>query len=215
MALIEEELSHLARREQALFTEDMATLCVGQFSESLSQADTAEKLLADDMERLSVAEHERAIFDLHGISEYLHDERISSEMIDSKLSELEHELQKIHNKQDFERAKYLNESYVNDRAFRALFLICDDFDTRLAAQRMVLHFRVKRELFGDGQVLGRDIRLSDLSNDDMVALESGSVQILRTRDVAGRLVVLAVPSMKPSHVSVESIVCLYIWFVSR
>ena len=52
----------------------------------------------------------------------------------------------------------------------------------------------KKELFGSGEILGREIRLSDLSEDDMETLESGFMQVLPTRDAAGRSIFCLTPS---------------------
>jgi hypothetical protein len=74
-----------------------------------------------------------------------------------------------------------------DPAFRLMFLRAEAFDPYKAAQRMVRHFDQKGCLFGK-EKLGRDIRLNDLSPDDMESMAFGSFQFLPRTDRAGRLV---------------------------
>jgi hypothetical protein len=76
---------------------------------------------------------------------------------------------------------------ARDPAFRLMFLRADDFDPYKAVQRMVRHFDQKCNLFGKEKI-GRDIRLKDLSPDDMESLACGSLQFLPRTDRAGRLV---------------------------
>lgn len=78
------------------------------------------------------------------------------------------------------------EDYLNTE-FMLKFLRCDDFDAKKAAQRLVRHFDKKRELFGT-ELLNKDIKLSDLSKDDMEFLLSGGFQILPSLDRANRIV---------------------------
>lgn len=78
------------------------------------------------------------------------------------------------------------EEYLNAE-FLLKFLRCEDFNAKKAAQRLVRHFEKKMELFGDG-VLHRDIKLSDLSDDELVFLQTGCFQILPSLDRANRVV---------------------------
>ena len=68
------------------------------------------------------------------------------------------------------------------------------------------HFQIKRELFGDGAVLGRDVLLSDLSPMDTLALESGCFQVLPVRDIAGRSILSVAPMYRPDTCSNENCV---------
>jgi hypothetical protein len=51
-------------------------------------------------------------------------------------------------------------------------------------------------LFGDSEILCRDVRQSDLNEQEMKSLNSGFFQILPNRDAAGRAVVFVTPSQK-------------------
>lgn len=167
-----------------------AGLTPGRMPANEQEAMIGEKILGAEMATLSLEEHEQAIFDVHGIPQLLNEDPTK---IEHSLSLMENEIRMIRNKHEYEHAKYLNEKYVNDRAFRLMFLRCDSFDVRLAAQRMVHHFKVKNLLFGEGDILGRPVHLSDLSDEDMTLLQSGYTQVLPTRDTAGRFVISIAP----------------------
>lgn len=174
---------------------------IGTFLDS--ETETVEKIIADELEKLSLVEHEKIVFDVHGITQV---DQEDPENVNDMLGQVETEIDNIRSKHAYDLAKYLNESYVNDLSFRLRFLRCDRFDCKLAAQRIVRHFDVKRGLFGDGEVLARDVRLSDLSEKDMKALESGFLQVLPSRDAAGRSIFSIAPMHRPDDCSVENCV---------
>jgi hypothetical protein len=64
---------------------------------------------------------------------------------------------------------------------------------------------VKQALFGD-EALARDIRLSDFSKEDMLTLESGCLQLLPSRDVAGRPIFSIAPMYRPESGSADNLV---------
>jgi hypothetical protein len=80
-----------------------------------------------------------------------------------------------------------NPSYIDDDKFRLAFLRADRFDAKKASCRMMKHFDMKRKLFGS-HLLGRDVRQSDLSDDDLECLHSGFMQISPYKDRHGRTV---------------------------
>jgi hypothetical protein len=71
-----------------------------------------------------------------------------------------------------------------------MFLRSTKFDTKMAAQRIVDHFKFKLELFGP-DMLGRDLMYEDLDGDTKQALSSGAVQVLTSRDTAGRAIIFS------------------------
>lgn len=171
--------------------------------------DFAEQLLSKEMEKLSLVEHEKILFDIHGIARV--DEEDPDD-VDSHLEQVEVGIQKIRKKPAYDRAMHWDASYVQDRSFRLRFLRCDYFRSHVAAQRIVRHFEIKQTLFGDGPILARDILLSDLSPDDIRALESGFLQVLPVRDAAGRSIVSIAPMHRPQDCPVES--CMRaMWYV--
>ncbi len=184
-------------RVNALMKKDVADLVENSSTTSplptLENDDDIDKILSDELEKLTFDEREQIAFDVHGLSHHRQEDPTD---VDTKLAELEHEIRKIRNRKDYEKAKYLNNDFVSHRGFRLLFLRCDEFDTQVAAQRIVKHFEIKREMFGD-KCLARELRMSDLNEADMVALRSGIFHVLPTRDVAGRTVVVFDQSLRP------------------
>ena len=83
-----------------------------------------------------------------------------------------------------------------------MFLRSCQFDVKFAALRMVGYFEKKAELFGVDK-LAKDITLGDLEEPDRKALEAGGVQVLPSRDRAGRLVTFFSPALLKRH-NVES-----------
>jgi hypothetical protein len=79
---------------------------------------------------------------------------------------------------------------ANDPAFRLSFLRVEDLDPYRAVQRIVRHFEQKHQLFGASK-LGSDIRLKDLSEDDLESLYCGGMQFLPQTDRGGRLVMVS------------------------
>ena len=111
------------------------------------------------------------------------------EMTSKALEELDKHLRGVLSFGDtaIRQAYKQNPDYINDPKFRLAFLRSDRFDAKKASLRMVRHFDVKRKLFGSN-VLGRDIRQSDLSDDDVDFLNTGSIMISQYKDRHGRTV---------------------------
>ena len=152
--------------------------------EEQEEADAVDELVTKEMASLSLHEHDKAAFDVHGLSEEIEE---TPTLISESLKALETEIRKIRfNRSSYERAKLLNPGYVNDRDFLLMFLRSEHFDCKKAAKRLFFHFQHKEELFGSGEVLGRDVRLSDLNADDLKWLETGAMQFLSNRDNMGR-----------------------------
>lgn len=99
-----------------------------------------------------------------------------------------------------------------------MFLRCEKFQPKPAAERIVTHFAVKKLFFGSPpsstsqtnqqqnnngkdldngkvHVLARPVLMSDLNEKDMEVLESGFIQILPERDTAGRIVFCISPKL--------------------
>ncbi len=198
----QEELSHLDDQERGLLSFEQVP-SVHDFPTSSLEEHLAEKLLTEELDRLSLVEHEKIMFDVHGITQINQEDPLD---VDILLQEIENQINKIRKKPAYEHALYFNKEYIQDRSFRLRFLRCDRFDSKLAAQRIVRHFQIKRELFGYIEILGRDVRLNDLSPDDTIALESGFIQVLPTRDAAGRSIFSIAPMHRPETCSVENCV---------
>lgn len=149
------------------------------------EAASVEEMLADELSKLSMMEHDIVSFDVHGISVEIEE---TEEFTTYCLKEMEEELDKIKQKSAYEKALKMNPEYVTSRSLRLRFLRCESFNCEYAAKRLVLHFEQKEELFGSGDVLVRDVRLSDLDATTLEIVRSGAMQVLPTRDVSGRVV---------------------------
>jgi hypothetical protein len=145
---------------------------------------TSDELLAKEMYRLSLDERKEALYDFHGIAEIPQED---PEMLARTLAALEEDIHNISKKAAYETALVMSPNYVRDPKFRLKFLRADKFDHKNAAQRLVEFFEAKMELFGSDK-LTKDIKLKDLSEDDLSVLESCAVQVLRGRDTAGRAI---------------------------
>jgi hypothetical protein len=143
-----------------------------------------------ELHQLSQVEREKVWADMSG------DECLStfeiikedSEVVAQCLREMDDEISITSRKEAFLQAQGLAPGYVNSEPMRTKFLRSEMFNPKAAAARIIRHFEVKKNLFGEDK-LGRDILLSDLTEEgDMEALSCGGGQFLREADKAGRRV---------------------------
>jgi hypothetical protein len=152
--------------------------------------ESIESSLAKELNQLSLAEREKAYYDLHGVADAI-EER--PEFVDNCLTDLESEICKLEdNKNAYEMAKKVNPEYICGRSFRLKFLRAERFLPKNAATRLVGFLEEKLKLFGP-KPLTRELLLSDLNQDDMALLRLGFLSIVPLRDSAGRVVTVQVP----------------------
>lgn len=157
-------------------------------SSSSKESNSAEETLERELAALSLNEHEMILFDLHGISQVIEEDPLT---IETKLQELEEAVENIPSKDAYNLALQRNKEYVTNKDFRLLFLRSQRFNVPLAAQFLVFHFELKRNLFGDGEVLVRDIRQSDLIHpEEQEILHEGLLQVMPKRDASDRPVMI-------------------------
>ena len=142
-----------------------------------------------ELHQLSQAEREKVWADMSGDNVLSTFETMEedSEVVARCLCEMDDEISRTSRKEAFLQAQGLAPDYVNSESMRIKFLRSEMFDTKAAAVRIIRHFEEKKSLFGEDK-LGRDILLSDLTEDDMEALTCGGAQFLRERDKGGRRV---------------------------
>ena len=162
----------------------------GHSSKGIGQVDRpdeeADKYLAKEMAELSAEERERYAEEVHGAVVEVPEE--NPIFVDQCLQQMEEEIQKVRNRSAYNRAHFLNPSMVGSRKFRLMFLRYALFDPRLAAKRIILHFKHKLEIF-DEEKLARPITQDDLDEDDMLGLYNGTHQPIRCgTDSVGRVV---------------------------
>lgn len=130
------------------------------------------------------------------------------ELIEESLMVLQTNTDLLPDKRAYNIAERLDPKYVRDRDFRLAFIRCDKFDCQKAALRIVRHFQMKLELFGENK-LAMDITQDDLDKDDMDALYSGVGRLLNAFDSGGRIInlVVGVPKVYKAD-AVVSCYCL-------
>mmetsp|Transcript_17554 Transcript_17554/g.43195 ORF Transcript_17554/g.43195 Transcript_17554/m.43195 type:complete len:202 (+) Transcript_17554:134-739(+) len=159
--------------------------CQQRLPETDEEAAKVEELMAEELSNLSMSEQDVVSFEVHGIAFEVEE---TPELIAQSLIEMEEALQEIKKKPAYEKALKMNPSYVTGQSFRLQFLRCESFNCKNAARRLVLHFQQKKQLFGSGDVLARDVRLSDMDAGDLEDMKKGAIQLLPTCDVSGRAV---------------------------
>jgi hypothetical protein len=149
-------------------------------------------LIASELNQLSSQEREAAFEDLHAVANVREE---SPEAISTLATEVKHEIAKIREKSAYSKASFLSPNYVNNLGFIRMFLRAEQYNPRLAANRMVSYFQHKLELFGI-EKLSKNITLEDLDEDDKAAMLSGSIQFLPQKDSAGRTVIFSAQRLK-------------------
>ena len=144
-------------------------------------------LVARELHQLSNVERNILYDELHGVTSESKNNLQSKQdqnIVQDCLVRMEEEIQKIHPKKRkaYNQAHFLAPVYLKSDRFRIMFLrATQSFDgvfcPKLAAEQIVNHFEMKLELFGP-EVLGRPVRISDLSVDDMETVKSGFLQPL-------------------------------------
>lgn len=175
---------------QKSFTPELARsagLADNRFPQTHEEADKAEDVLTRELDKLSLDEHEKILFDVHGIART---EEFDDETLEQHLKKLDVEINKIKRKkrEAYEQAKFINRGYVLDPRFRLMFLRAEFFNAKAAANTIITHFDIKQRVFGSGEILGRDVRMSDLDEEDISLLRSGIMQVMPERDASGRAV---------------------------
>jgi hypothetical protein len=140
-------------------------------------------MLANEFTDLSVKEREKALHDIHGVTDLAEEDPA---VLVNALVQLDIELDRIINKRAYDMAKAQRPEYVRNRRFLLKFLRAENSNARNAAARIVRSFESKLELFGKDK-LTKDITMNDLDPYERELLRSGNVQIL-PKDLAGRTV---------------------------
>ncbi len=117
---------------------------------------------------LSAQQRSEAFHDLHGVSSPLVEE--SPNFVAEKLEEFDQQMFLLEDRGAFELAQQINPDYV--RSLRQRFLRAENYEVEAAAQRFALNFAFRLDMFGE-HVLGRDILLTDLSEEDRTLLNTG------------------------------------------
>jgi hypothetical protein len=84
---------------------------------------------------------------------------------------------------------FMDSPYVQSRDFGLKFLRADFFNVKRAARRMLVHLDLLLKLFGP-LALQQPLRYLDLTKEEQECIRKGPIQILPSRDKAGRLILI-------------------------
>jgi hypothetical protein len=146
--------------------------------------DHVDAMLAAELNQMTFQEREKINEELHGVDNIIDE---TEELVTRSLQEMDFAIPLLPNNYIYYRAKNINSRYVEDPSFRLMFLRSDYFNPQLAAKRLIKFLENKVRFFGE-ETLARPIYLSDLNNDDMNFLKSGSLQLIPARDRSGRVI---------------------------
>ena len=189
-------------------------------------SEATDKILSDELKRLTIHEREKVTEDIHGIAEVIDE---TPEFIDAQIQQFDAEITKLRKRHaritssDFavayEKALFLNPRLVQqDQDFKLMFLRGDSFHADKAASRMMMYFTTKLELFGLDKLCKQPITLDDLDEDDTECLYSGAIQPLKLKDRAGRRVIAVFPKhaemgVTPCFVSTVQLCARFLTFL--
>mmetsp|Transcript_698 Transcript_698/g.1258 ORF Transcript_698/g.1258 Transcript_698/m.1258 type:complete len:507 (-) Transcript_698:1067-2587(-) len=152
--------------------------------------DESERMLAQAMSSLPTAERDKIIEEVHGVYKPIEEE---AGFVSKKLAALDSEIS-MHKNDAYEIALKQNRSFVEDYDFRLMFLRSEGFVASAACNRMMQFLKLKQIYFGEGKIT-KDITFLDLSEDDILSLRTGAIQVLSEKDRSGRAVVAVLPSL--------------------
>jgi hypothetical protein len=154
-----------------------------------SRVDVA-KLVADELNRLSVQEREHVYEEIHGVDTLAVPE--TPELVEAASSQFHIELLTGFTKEEthaYDYALQNNFQFVHQPDFQIKFLRYALFDAKVAAARFLRYLNLLLKLFGP-VALQRPLRLDDLNAEDLKYLKMGFFQLLPSRDRAGRRLIV-------------------------
>ena len=152
-------------------------IAADQFS---NQVDV-DKLIAKQLQSMTLQEREDAFHDIHGVKTLTKEE---PEVMERLKLELEDELRLIGPTSDA-YSKAWNDSPEYVQSLYLMFLRGRNYNVHEAARLMVEHFDMKLKLWGPDK-LDRNITQADMDKDDLSFLREGCFHMLGQRDQAGR-----------------------------
>lgn len=185
-----------------------------QQMEERADPKTVDEVMANELNKLSFQERETICEEIHGIDVRNAGVEESQKLLSKSFHQLDLELQKLRpQRAAFDRSQQLfgATTYLNTEELRIMFLRCDLFDVKKAANRLCDYAEVMFEIFGD-VCLQRLPYITDLTDLEIQVLEAGGYQVLPGRDRAGRRILanLAFDSPKEFGVLPRLRVSMYI-----
>ena len=157
---------------------------------STTTHETTDRLIGDELYKLSLVEREKVYEDIHGVSRPIGE---TPELVQNSLKEMQQEMDRLKEKDAYDLARNLSEEYVSDKDFRIKFLRAESFDAKKAAERFANYFQSKLMAFGKEKLV-HQVTADDLTEEDLEILTRGTHQMLPSRDSQGRPVFVSLPS---------------------
>ncbi|KAG7340612.1 hypothetical protein IV203_024155 [Nitzschia inconspicua] len=148
-----------------------------------------DSLMAREVSQLSFIDRSSIYEEIHGVQSLAIQE--TPELIRQSLLSFQHEIDIFRGKKSaYDDAMTAGSRYVCSNELRIKFLRADFFDPKKAVARFLLRLENLFDFFGP-VALQRPLQYSDLGRKETELLRKGFIQILPTRDRAGRLVEVA------------------------
>lgn len=187
---------------------------------------SAESVLAQELNKLSFRERETIHEEIHGIGDDTH-LRETPERLAESLRGLQEELDRLCREEHdgsssnskpqlaaaYKRSRNLpRPSYLDSDELRSMFLRCERFDCHKAAIRLCHYANLMYELYSDIG-LERKIKLSDIPPADLAAMRWGLQQVLPSRDRAGRRIFVHFHHEKLDRIPDQNMMRMFIYYV--
>ncbi|CAJ1937590.1 unnamed protein product [Cylindrotheca closterium] len=143
-----------------------------------------DEFLTPEFNKLSIQQQSVALEDLHNAVSELQEE--DPAMIDKLLADLQQELDQG-NYPIYELALSQDRSYVEDPAFRLMFLRANMHDVRKSAKQIISFLQHKSMYFGNDKVAS-DITVDDLTPEELELMLSGLYHVQDDTDCNGRVI---------------------------
>ena len=179
--------------------------CLGQSSTqpigASSEMEAAERIIAAELNGLTIQERVDALDDLHCVGKGEEDD---PEMIQKALENFEEEVRKA-NHPAYELAVLKQNPYVQDSEYRLRFLRVALFDVKKAAGQMLSLLQYQAKYFGV-DALDRKIGLSDLKEEEVRVILQGMFHFSTHTVRSGRHVVYCFSNIVLGGFSAETMV---------
>lgn len=162
--------------------------CFHRSTSRAKSGDNVGRLLAADLNSLSIQERDIIYDEIHGVASPVEE---TPHFVQATLHALQQDIKKIKHKPAYDHAMTMEPDYIQNPAFCIQFLRAKRFNAKEAAAQLVAHLEMKQELFGSNK-LCTDIKFTDLDEDDRNLLRSGAYPFLVTRDRAGRAICILI-----------------------
>jgi hypothetical protein len=162
-------------------------------------------ILAQELNRLSFVDRTNVQEEIHGVYSVTPEE--TPKLIEEALVDFSHQISLFPPGKAlaYQQALSLNSQYVHDRDFRLKFIRADLYNIPRAVERFMAYLDVTVDHFGT-DVLLRPVMQNDLTRLEFEVMRKGGLQILSSRDRAGRLVIVYQGVMHAEGLDMKSMV---------